>query len=194
MCIRDRSKIQPFLELSERLGNFMGQICKSGVEHITVEYSGLITESNVAPLTISVLKGYLSPIMSAPVTFVNAPLIAEERGIKLTETKLSTSSDFSSLIRVIVKTDNTEFSISGSTFGKKESRFTRFNNYSLDIIPEGNILMIENDDKPGVIGLLGNALGKKKININRLYLSNQLDDNTGFALAFISVDLSLIHI
>ena len=48
--------------------------------------------------------------------------------------------------------------------------------------------MIENDDKPGVIGLLGNALGKKKININRLYLSNQLDDNTGFALAFISVD------
>ena len=182
------SKIQPFLELSERLGGFMGQICKSGVKHITVEYSGLITESNVAPLTISVLKGYLSPIMSAPVTFVNAPLIAEERGIKLTETKLSSSSDFSSLIRVIVKTDNTEFSISGSTFGKKESRFTRFNNHSLDIIPEGNILMIENDDKPGVIGLLGNALGKKEININRLYLSNQLDNNTGFALAFISVD------
>lgn len=182
------SKIQPFLELSERLGSFMGQICKSGVEHIAVEYSGLITESNVAPLTISVLKGYLSPIMSAPVTFVNAPLIAEERGIKLTETKLSSSSDFSSLIRVIVKTDNTEFSISGSTFGKKESRFTRFNNHSLDLIPEGNILMIENDDKPGVIGLLGNALGKKEININRLYLSNQLDNNTGFALAFISVD------
>ena len=143
----------------------MGQICKSGVEHITVEYSGLITESNVAPLTISVLKGYLSPIMSAPVTFVNAPLIAEERGIKLTETKLSSSSDFSSLIRVIVKTDNTEFSISGSTFGKKESRFTRFNNHSLDIIPEGNILMIENDDKPGVIGLLGNALGKRKLTL-----------------------------
>ena len=75
-----------------------------------------------------------------------------------------------------------------STFGKKEPRFTKFNNHVVDIIPEGNILMIENDDKPGVIGLLGNSLGKKNININRLYLSNQKNGNSDSALAFISVD------
>ena len=71
---------------------------------------------------------------------------------------------------------------------KKEPRFTNFNDHSIDILPEGNILMIENDDKPGVIGLLGNVLGKKDININRLYLSNQKDAKKNYALALISVD------
>ena len=182
------SKIQPFVELSEKLGKFMGQICKTGVKKINVKYSGAITEGDVKPLTMSVLKGYLTPIMDAPITFVNAPLIADDRGIEIIETKESSSSDFSSLISVEITSESGEYFISGSTFGKKEPRFTKFNNHVVDIIPEGNILMIENDDKPGVIGLLGNSLGKKNININRLYLSNQKNGNSDSALAFISVD------
>ena len=94
------SKIQPYVELSEKLGKFMGQICKTGIKKINVKYSGLVTENDLNPLTMSVLKGYLSPIMDAPVTFVNAPLIAEERGIEITETKESSISDFTSLITV----------------------------------------------------------------------------------------------
>ena len=90
------NEISPYLNLCEKLGNFMGQTCKSGVKEIIVEYSGNVAETNVAPLTITALKGYLSPIMSAPVTYVNAPLIAEERGIKLTEAKVSTEDEFSS--------------------------------------------------------------------------------------------------
>ena len=124
---------------------------------------------------MSVLKGYLSPIMDAPVTFVNAPLIAEERGIEITETKESSISDFTSLITVKIIDENSEYHLSGSIFGKKEPRFTSFNSRKIDVIPDGNILIIENDDKPGVIGLLGNSLGKKDININRLYLSNPQD-------------------
>tara|TARA_A100001388_G_scaffold245274_1_gene203605 strand:+ start:24667 stop:26307 length:1641 start_codon:yes stop_codon:yes gene_type:complete len=182
------SKIQPYVELSEKLGKFMGQICKTGIKKINVKYSGLVTENDLSPLTMSVLKGYLSPIMDAPVTFVNAPLIAEERGIEITETKESSISDFTSLITVKIIDENSEYHLSGSIFGKKEPRFTSFNSRKIDVIPDGNILIIENDDKPGVIGLLGNSLGKKDININRLYLSNPQDKGSKFALSFISVD------
>ncbi len=182
------SKIQPYVELSEKLGQFMGQVCKAGIKEINVKYSGLVTENDLNPLTMSVLKGYLSPIMDAPVTFVNAPLIAEERGIEITETKESSSSDFTSLITVKIIDENSEYLLSGSIFGKKEPRFTSFNSRKIDVIPNGNILIIENDDKPGVIGLLGNSLGKKDININRLYLSNPQDKGSKFALSFISVD------
>ena len=183
------NEISPYINLCEKLGNFMGQTCKSGVKEIIVEYSGNVAETNVAPLTITALKGYLSPIMSAPVTYVNAPLIAEERGIKLIESKVSKDGEFSSLVSVIIKTDNEELSISGSLFGMKEARFTKLNNHSIDLIPEGNILMIQNYDKPGVVGLLGEALGKKNINIARLYLSRQEDSQKqDYALAFISVD------
>ena len=183
------SKIQPFLELSEKLGNFMGQICKSGVKEMIVEYSGIVSEMNVAPLTVSALKGYLSPIMSAPVTYVNAPLIAEERGIKLREAKITSEGNFSSLVTLIVKSETGEFAISGSIFGTKQPRFTKLNEHIIDVIPDGNVLIIENDDKPGVIGLLGNALGKKNINIGRLYLSRKNGSTKNeSALAFISVD------
>ncbi len=182
------SKIQPFISLCEKMGKFMGQVCKTGVKKIKVKYHGNVSENDVKPLTMSALKGYLTPIMSAPVTFVNAPLIAEERGIEIVESKDTTLSDFSSLISLDVVTEANSFSLSGSIFGKKEPRFTNFNDHSIDILPEGNILMIENDDKPGVIGLLGNVLGKKDININRLYLSNQKDAKKNYALALISVD------
>ena len=127
--------------------------------------------------------------MSAPVTYVNAPLIAEERGIKLTEAKVSTGDEFSSLVSVIIRTDTEKLSISGSLFGMKEARFTKLNKHSIDLIPEGNILMIRNYDKPGVVGLLGAALGEKDINIARLYLSRQENsEKEDYALAFISVD------
>lgn len=183
------SEISPYLELAEKLGSFMGQTCKVGVKEIIVEYGGNVAEMNVAPLTVTALKGYLSPVMSAPVTYVNAPLIAEERGIKLTETKVSTEGDFSSLVSVIVKTDEGKFSISGSIFGTKEPRFTRLNKHGIDLAPQGNILMIENYDRPGVVGLLGAALGKKNINIGRLFLTRHENSaNEEFALAFISVD------
>ena len=119
------NEISPYINLCEKLGNFMGQTCKSGVKEIIVEYSGNVAESNVAPFTITALKGYLSPIMSAPVTYVNAPIIAEERGIKLIESKVSKDGEFSSLVSVFIKTDNEELSISGSLFGMKEARFTK---------------------------------------------------------------------
>ena len=136
------SKTQPFLELSEKLGNFMGQICKSGVKEMIVEYSGIVSEMNVAPLTVSALKGYLSPIMSAPVTYVNAPLIAEERGIKLREAKITSEGNFSSLVTLIVKSETGEFAISGSIFGTKQPRFTKLNEHIIDVIPDGNVLIL----------------------------------------------------
>ena len=183
------AEIKPFLELSDKLGIFLGQICKTSVKEIIVEYTGNIAEMNVSPLTISALKGYLSPIMSAPVTFVNAPLIAEERGIKLKEVKLTAEEDFSSLMTLIAKTESGSFAVSGSIFGKKKPILTKLNQHAIDVVPEGNVLIIENDDKPGVIGLLGEALGKKNINIGRLYLSRKDDSSKQeSALSFISVD------
>ncbi|GIW47544.1 MAG: D-3-phosphoglycerate dehydrogenase [Deltaproteobacteria bacterium] len=178
--------MKPYLTLAEKLGSFQGQICKSGVEEIQIEYSGEVADFNVAPLTIAALKGFLSPIMDIVVSYVNAPVIAREKGIKVVESKSSKSEDFTSLISIKVKTNREERLVAGTIFGKEEPRFVRVNGFSLDVIPEGCLIISENYDKPGFIGAMGTVLGKHGINIARMHLGRE--SIGGRAISFINVD------
>ncbi len=178
--------INPYLNLAEKLGQFQAQIVPGGIKEVAIEYGGEILEYNLAPITISLLKGLLTPVLGENVNYINAPVIAKERGINVVESKHSEIGDYKSMIAVTVKTAKEESYAAGTIFGQRDARIVRINKFVLDVIPEGNMLVLYNSDKPGVIGNIGLTLGNSGINIARLHLSRELVD--GKALVVLSTD------
>ena len=159
---------------------------KGGIEEVTIEYSGEILDYDVAPITVAFIKGLLSPILKETINFINAPVIAKERGIKIIESKSSELTDYQNMISITVKTSKEERRAAGTIFGRKYERIIKIDKFILDAIPEGNMLVLYNCDKPGVIGNIGTTLGENNINIARLHLSREQVD--GQALVVISTD------
>ncbi|MBM4139657.1 MAG: phosphoglycerate dehydrogenase [Nitrospira sp.] len=179
-------RLQPFLTLAERLGSLQMQLSQGGIERVTVEYSGEVAALSVAPLTIAVLKGLLSRIMEHPVNYVNAPTVAKERGIEVKEIKSSDAGDFISLIRVRVEAGKVSHQVAGTLYHKKEARVVEINQFKVEMVPEGHLLFIHNMDRPGVIGMVGQVLGDKGINIVRMQCA--LEKRGGDALLIIESD------
>lgn len=186
LSMQQLQQMKPYLELAETLGSLQGQLCKSSVNEIEISYEGKISESNTDPLTIAVLKGFLTPIMDVVVTYVNAPVIAKERNIKITESKSSASGAYTSLITVNLKTSDKDYSVSGTIFGKEEVRIVKVNGVPIDVIPQGFLLVSENWDKPGFIGSMCTILGKNGINIGLMHLGREKIG--GRAIVFTNVD------
>ena len=178
--------IRPYLNLAEMLGKFESQIVRGGIENVNIEYSGEILEYNVAPITIALLKGLLAPILKENINYINAPVIAKERGIKVIESKSSETKDYRSMISLTVKTTSGEGFAAGAIFGRQDPRIVMIDKFFLDVIPEGNMIILYNYDKPGVIGNIGTTLGNNNINIARLHLSREQVE--GKALVVISTD------
>ncbi|MFO1519684.1 MAG: phosphoglycerate dehydrogenase [bacterium] len=175
--------LQPYLSLAEKLGRLQGQLTDSSPQEIHIEYSGELAEYPVAPLTVSVLKGLLEPILEdVSVNYVNAPFIAKERGIKVVESKVSNSKDFRSLIEVTLKTPKEKRVVSGTIFGTKNPRIVKIDDFYLEAVPEGTILVVLNQDKPGVVGNVGTLLGKNKVNISRMQLGLMKGKDEAIAL------------
>ena len=179
-------RLQPYISLAEKLGGFASQIFEGGATEITVEYRGEASEINVAPVTIAAIKGYLSPILLETVNFVNAPFIAKERGIEVKETKSADAGDYYSMISLRIKTKEKETYLAGTLFSRKDPRIIRINDFKVEIVPEGELLLIYNNDKPGVIGNLGTLLGGSKINIARMHFGRETAG--GMAISVISID------
>jgi D-3-phosphoglycerate dehydrogenase / 2-oxoglutarate reductase len=165
--------LRPFAVLAEKMGSLQTQLTDSGVVEVQINYAGKVTEYDVNPLTHSMLKGLLAPILKDDVNFINAPFIAQERGIKVIESKTSTSEDFASLIVLKVKSLEGENIVSGTIFGKTLPRILRINKFYLEAIPEGNILLITNKDVPGVIGGITSKLGERGVNISRMQVGQE---------------------
>jgi D-3-phosphoglycerate dehydrogenase len=167
------SILRPYAILAEKIGSLQTQLTESGILEVQIRYSGKVTEYDVTPLTTALLKGLLTPILKDDVNFVNATYIASERGIKVVESKTQTSEDFASLIYVKVKSMEGENIVSGTIFGKTLTRILRINDFYLEAIPEGHILLIHNEDIPGVIGRIGTTLGKHGVNIGRMHVGQE---------------------
>lgn len=161
-------QVGPYLTLMDRLGAFHMQIAKGGIEEININYVGELAAVNVTPITVSFLKGLFTPILKEAVNFINAPMIAKDRGIKVTESKSNDSDDFTNLIKVTVKTTEGENVLVGTVFGKSEPRMVRLNTFRLEALPAGPLLYVHNADVPGVIGALGTAIGKFGVNIRNM--------------------------
>jgi D-3-phosphoglycerate dehydrogenase len=179
----------PYIDLCEKLGKLQAQISEGGFTQIDIQYSGEILHYEIKPLTIALLKGLLEPILEREVNFVNAPLIAEERGIKVTESKVSKVEDFANLIIVQAVTEKGENLVAGTLLSSKEPRLVRIGEFDLDVIPEGYMLLCSNLDKPGVIGKIGTILGNKKINIAGMQVGRKTAG--GRALIVINIDCNV---
>ncbi len=165
--------LRPYATLVERMGALHTQLADSAILEVQINYMGTVTEYDVTPLTTAMLKGLLTPILKDDVNFVNAPYVAADRGIKVVESKTKTSENFASLIMIKVKSLEGENIVSGTIFGKTLPRILRINDFYLEAIPEGHILLIHNEDRPGVIGRIATILGSHDINISRMHVGDE---------------------
>ncbi len=182
-------RLQPYITLAEKLGLLHSQLYEGGIERVTVEYKGEVAGVNVAPLTIAVLKGLLTPILEETVNYVNAPVVARERGIEVKEVKSSDAGDFTSLLTIQVEAEKKTTRIAGALYGRRDPRIVQLDNFRVEIVPEGHMLFILNHDRPGVIGEVGQVLGDHSINIARMQCSRE--EKGGQALLIVGVDAAL---
>jgi len=143
------------------------------VKEVDIDYSGEVIEYSTTMISIALQKGLLQPFLGDTVNYVNAPLIASERGIRVVETKSSKVEDFANLISVTLKTDRGEKRMAGTIFGTKDARIVRIDNYHVDVVPSGYMLVVSNKDKPGVMGALCTLLGRFDINIAAMSLGRE---------------------
>jgi len=180
-------KVQPYIGLAEKLGSFLAQIYEGGLDKVSIEYFGDVAELDAAaPITTAVLKGLLDPIMEEAVNYVNAPFIAKDRGIEVKEVKSSDPTDYPSLIKVTASSGKKSFAVAGALYNKKDPRIVLVDDFLLEVVPEGDMLVTNNNDKPGVIGNLGTMLGQNNINIARMQFGR--DKKGGRAISVISID------
>jgi D-3-phosphoglycerate dehydrogenase len=172
----------PYVILMERIGLLQAQLAEGAILEVSAKFSGAITEHDTSPLTTAVLKGLLTPVLGDHVNFVNAPILARDRGIKITESRTATCDDFSSLASVTVRNLEGENLVSGTIFGARMPRIIQINDFYLEAVPEGHLILIRSEDRPGVIGLMGTTLGRHGININRMQVGQQADGGRNIIL------------
>ncbi len=184
VSIEEMELLRPYLNLSEKMGSIMGQLIRSPHD-ILIDYVGRVTSLSTRPITHSLLKGLLGAFTDTPINYVNARAIAENKGIGIKETVTQEENVFSSLIKLKIKgTSETPNEIWGAIFEKKYPRIVKVGEIYLDAVPEGSIIIIQNIDKPGVIGHVGTVLGKHNINIGRFQLGRREDR----AVCLVNVD------
>ena len=177
-------QLRPYIDLSEKMGSLMGQLVRK-VHDITVTYTGQVADLDTRPLTNALLKGLLGSFSDTPVNYVNAPAIAQGKGLRVKESISQPEDDYAGLIKLRLEGhDEGPNEIWGTIFGTKESRIVRLGKIYMDAIPEGYMLVIQNIDKPGVIGNVGTTLGRHNINIGRFQLGRLADR----ALCMVNID------
>jgi len=178
-------KIQPYIDLADTAGKIAVQLFDDRVENVEVEYAGDIAEEDVDLVTASALKGVFEPL-EWQVNAVNAPQIAEERGIDVVESKSHQSDDFQSLVTVTVSNHDHSISVCGTQFAGGDPRIVRIDGYRVDAVPHGHMLVARNDDVPGVIGFIGSVLGEHNLNIAGMF--NGRETFGGEALSVYNLD------
>jgi D-3-phosphoglycerate dehydrogenase len=167
------TKLGPFLSLGDQIGSLQAQLTNGPIKEAAIEYAGDFQGLDLSPVTTAVLKGLLTRMVKDEVNFVNAKIIAKERGIKVTETTSAKSEDYINLITVKVITTEMTSMVSGTIFGKSDSRVVRINTFRLEMVTKGHLALIHNYDRPGSIGEIGTTLGKHNINIGRMQVGQE---------------------
>jgi D-3-phosphoglycerate dehydrogenase len=151
----------------------VAQLNKKPLKEVVIEYTGDFQGIDLSPVTTAILKGMLTPAVQDDVNFINAPVIAKERGIKVVEASSADSEDYINLITIHVVTTENRTTVAGTIYGKNEPRVVKIDNFRLELIPHGHLAVIQNLDKPGAIGSIGTTLGQHKINIGRMHVGQE---------------------
>lgn len=181
--------LQPWIALAEKMGLFHSQLFGGKLREVTIRFGGEVAQYPQAPLTVAVLKGLLQPTCGGTVNFVNAPSLARERGITVNEAKTSQIRDFSNFIEIETSQNHKKDHLMGTLFANKLPRIVNVNEFwGLDIDPKGYVLVIKNEDLPGVVGKLGTILGRNQVNIAEMSLARVREEKKMLALTTINTD------
>jgi D-3-phosphoglycerate dehydrogenase len=182
--LRTLAVIRPYLGLGEKLGRLLAQITPNQLETLTISYTGKVSETETVPITRAVLKGLLFKCSEVAVNEVNAPRAAQNLGLKVTESKSPEAGEFTDLITVTATKGAATFEVGATIYGV-HPRIVRVNGHNLEATPEGILLIVENQDRPGMVGWIGTLLAKQQINIANMSLSR---GETGKALSVLNLD------
>jgi len=181
------AQMEPYLTLADKLGSFLAQLSDGRLQRVELSYSGGALPENAELLTRTFIRSLLAPSLGQhTINFVNALLIAEERGITVVQRPRSEAGDYTHLIAVEVVTDQGSHSAAGTVFGQRDLRIVWLDGYRVNIVPEGLILVFSNIDKPGVIGRVGTILGNAQVNIAGMQVGRRTPG--GEAVTVINVD------
>lgn len=179
--------VRPFLPLAERLGTLLAGLAESGVREVECAYLGRIAESDTRVLTLGILKGILRGVVNEPVSFVNAPMLAKERGLAVSEMRSTVSQDYVSLISLRADTDAGPVKVGGTLLGKKNAeRVMQIDDFDVEIAPAEHMIFFTYTDVPGVIGTVGTILGEHHVNIGTMEVGRKSEG--GQALMCLTVD------
>lgn len=181
----EHKQLAPYLQLAQRLGEFIGQVMLPGYARVNVHLEGPVSGLNRKPLLNAVLQGLLSQSME-DVNAVNAGVLAKERGIEVSESARATSDHFNNLMRVEVEGDDGFRCASGTVFDGVRPRLVSIDTCEVEMVPAGRILFLENKDRPGVVAAIGAILAKENINIGDFRLGRQPAKET--AISLVTVD------
>jgi D-3-phosphoglycerate dehydrogenase / 2-oxoglutarate reductase len=179
--------VRPFLPLAEKLGAIVTGLARGAVRDVECQYLGRIAEADTRVLTLAVVKGVLAGVVHEPVSFVNAPIIAGERGIAISEMRSAVSSDYVNLLAIRAHTDDGEVGVGGTLHGKRNAeRVMQVNDYDIEMAPAHYMLFFAYEDRPGVIGKVGTILGEAEINIATMDVGRR--SSGGTALMGLTLD------
>ena len=178
--------VKKYAVLAERLGTVISSITPGTIKQIQVTYRGEISASDTAAVTTSFTVGLLQKHFDEPVNVVNAPLLAKQRKISIDEVKNPEAQDYASTMAVRVVTDKADRTLTGTIIGKEIPRIIGIDDFALELSPEGTIMVIFNDDRPGVIGAVGTICGKHDLNIGTMGVGRIKDQHR--AVLAISLD------
>jgi D-3-phosphoglycerate dehydrogenase len=170
---------QPYIELGQKIGSLHTQLARdrSGagtpIESVEVLFQGDFGNIPTAQITRAVLSGLLTPILSDPVNLVNAPVLAAKRGLRVTESQSTATTEYSEMLTVKAVYPEGERTICGTVFGKNDLRIVHIDGYHVDIVPEGNLVLTQHTDKPGIIGKVGTLLGDRSVNIAGMHVGRE---------------------
>lgn len=184
----DAPRLKPYMTLASQIGSLAGQVTESGIRSVTIEYEGLVAELNTRPVTSCLLEGLLSPLMSG-VNLINAPILARDRDISVSEVRHERDGEYQTLIRLTLETENNKRTVAGTVFGDDKPRIVDVNGIPLEAELGENMLYIVNKDRPGFIGRLGTKLGNAGVNIATFQLGRV--EQGSDALALLHVDGAL---
>jgi D-3-phosphoglycerate dehydrogenase len=187
---RTLAVLGPWIHLCDSLGRFLSQTAPKRADTIRIRFSGKISEQDVTPLSRSILTGYLRQVAGSEVNQVNAPALAKNLGIKVIESRHSEAGDFSELIEVFAEARKEKASVGGTFYGAKP-RIVTVNQHFVEILPQGVVLLLENRDRPGIVGHIGTLLGEHNVNIAGMSLSR--DAAGGKALTLLNLDSAPGH-
>ncbi len=183
------AELRPFVALAERLGRFSVQLDPEHLESVEVTLAGGLAEADPELLARAVLAGLLSPVMARPVNLVNARLVAAERGVDVHVTREPESSGYKSVLSVTTRTREGRKVIAGTVFDG-QPRVVRLRDLDIEFTPEGYILVLSYEDRPGMVGKIGSILGRQNVNIASMHVGRKTKRGRAIVVLILDEDLT----